>query len=553
MSTQKRLITLCIATVFTLGLAACGGGGGGSPVTMMDDDTPMDESPMIVGQTIPSGTTITLPAGFELQDGTLSADMDETIIVEDIGTFTCVSADGCSVDLTGGVITTKGDITVVSLDVTDATILAQLADALPVEPTPAGGITLDAKAVAGAIGPDAKATKLPDALMIVNGVPGAKSPLEASDAVAAASIDGWTSSVTQQMTEAMGGIMASTDTVIIYNDQAARSRPMFSDRYPMYDYDTDGDGNADDALGITGGVDGNVGLISGVEEFPSAELQNAVPFKANTSYAGMLDGASGTFTCSGAGCTLSTDGDGKLSGVSSNNDNTPNWYFIPSDGATVDVNDYLRFGFWLNDSTDSDGDRSYDIDAFYGGALATPRAAGYQSANLRGTASYSGAATGAYMRKTFNEDSTVNPVAGGQFTATATLMANFAQLMTGGLSPQGTIAASLVRSISGNISNFMDGGEAIPGKWELELMRAPFDDSVDSENANEDFSGDTSGGEGTVPGKWAGKFFGTVTTDETGDTDENAAEYPTGVAGEFTGHFNTGHVIGAFGATVDDD
>ena len=29
MSTQKNLITLCFAAVFTLGLAACGGGGGG--------------------------------------------------------------------------------------------------------------------------------------------------------------------------------------------------------------------------------------------------------------------------------------------------------------------------------------------------------------------------------------------------------------------------------------------------------------------------------------------------------------------------------------------
>ena len=73
MSTQKKLITLCFATVFTLGLAACGGGGGDAPVTgMMDDDTPMDESPMIAGQTVPSGTTITLPADFELQDGTQS-------------------------------------------------------------------------------------------------------------------------------------------------------------------------------------------------------------------------------------------------------------------------------------------------------------------------------------------------------------------------------------------------------------------------------------------------------------------------------------------------
>ena len=66
MSTQKNLMTLCIATVFTLGLAACGGGGGSSPVAMMDDDTPMDESPMIVGQTVPSGTMITLPAGHDL-------------------------------------------------------------------------------------------------------------------------------------------------------------------------------------------------------------------------------------------------------------------------------------------------------------------------------------------------------------------------------------------------------------------------------------------------------------------------------------------------------
>ena len=60
--------------------------------------------------------------------------MDETITVAGIGTFTCVSADGCSVDLTDGVITTSGDITVVSLDVTDAGILAQLAAVLPPEP-----------------------------------------------------------------------------------------------------------------------------------------------------------------------------------------------------------------------------------------------------------------------------------------------------------------------------------------------------------------------------------------------------------------------------------
>ena len=60
--------------------------------------------------------------------------MDQTITVDDIGTFTCVSADGCSVDLTDGVITTTGDIMVVSLDVTDPGILAQLVAVLPPPP-----------------------------------------------------------------------------------------------------------------------------------------------------------------------------------------------------------------------------------------------------------------------------------------------------------------------------------------------------------------------------------------------------------------------------------
>ena len=130
MSTQKNLITLCIATVFTLGLAACGGGGGSSPVTMMDDDTPMDESRMIAGQTVPSGTTVTLPAGTDAPTVTFSADMDETITVADLGTFTCLTAEGCSVAVAGDMVTTTGDIEVVSLAVTDADILGQLVAAI---------------------------------------------------------------------------------------------------------------------------------------------------------------------------------------------------------------------------------------------------------------------------------------------------------------------------------------------------------------------------------------------------------------------------------------
>ena len=130
----RNLMTAISVVAFAVLLHGCGGGGGGSPATMAPDETTPPAGPMIAGATVPSGTMITLPTGVDIQDGTLRADMDETITVEDIGTFTCVSADGCSVDLTDGVITTSGDITVVSLDVTDATILAQLVAVLPPPP-----------------------------------------------------------------------------------------------------------------------------------------------------------------------------------------------------------------------------------------------------------------------------------------------------------------------------------------------------------------------------------------------------------------------------------
>ena len=130
MSTQKNLITLCIATVFTLGLAACGGGGGGgsSPVTMMDDTTTTTPPTTIVGQTIPAGAKIPLPEGVELPNLTVTAVMGQTIPYEGIGTFTCASAEGCSVEVVDNVITTTGDIVVDSVadDSVDALIYAAL-------------------------------------------------------------------------------------------------------------------------------------------------------------------------------------------------------------------------------------------------------------------------------------------------------------------------------------------------------------------------------------------------------------------------------------------
>ena len=47
-----------------------------------------------------------------------------------------------------------------------------------------------------------------------------------------------------------------------------------------------------------------------------------------------------------------------------------------------------------------------------------------------------------------------------------------------------------------------------------------------------------------LDGEWSGVMYG---------PDDDSPQQPTGVAGEFNGHFNNGHVAGAFGATRDSD
>ena len=134
MFTQKNLITLCFATVFTLGLAACGGGGGDAPAPSMMDDG--DGS--LEGKYIPSGTTI---EGVDVSDVTLTAAGGESVTLPGLGTVECASDDGCSGTVAGGVLTITGDLKIVSvdpaLDSETATVLAGLAvDMLPTEPEP---------------------------------------------------------------------------------------------------------------------------------------------------------------------------------------------------------------------------------------------------------------------------------------------------------------------------------------------------------------------------------------------------------------------------------
>ena len=111
----------------------------------------------------------------------------------------------------------------------------------------------------------------------------------------------------------------------------------------------------------------------------------------------------------------------------------------------------------------------------------------------------------------------------------------------------GDVSPNDVHTVTGMITNFMDGGNAIPGGWALELMKASF---AANDYTDGTFTGDTGRDADTADGDWTARFFG-IAADDPKTMDVNEENMPTGIAGEFTGHFNTGHVLGAFGAEMD--
>ncbi|MCY4404822.1 MAG: hypothetical protein OXC15_00520, partial [Rhodospirillaceae bacterium] len=159
--------------------------------------------------------------------------------------------------------------------------------------------------------------------------------------------------------------------------------------------------------------------------------------------------------------------------------------------------------------------------------------------------------TGLYVRKEVDSGGDPQHLYHGQFTADAKLTAYF-----GG----GDVAENKHGTIDGMIDNFMDGDTAIDATWSVTLEAAGFGDS-DDPASNQDAAGfDTNGiftgateGDKDMMGSWMGQFFGAVTSDDGATTDVDETVYPSGVAGEFNGHFVNGHALGAFGADMMDE
>ena len=145
------------------------------------------------------------------------------------------------------------------------------------------------------------------------------------------------------------------------------------------------------------------------------------------------------------------------------------------------------------------------------------------------------------------------PTTAGKFTAEAELTAQFGS----------TTATADDFTISGTVESFVLSnydGTPVDNDWSLKLNRAAFasrtyDGSTGLINPASftghaaTFGGTTTGMEDGTDGRWEGGFYGpNVMNDMDTTADETTTGYPTGVAGEFIGHFESGHAIGGFGA-----
>ena len=249
---------------------------------------------------------------------------------------------------------------------------------------------------------------------------------------------------------------------------------------------------------------------------------------------GTYNGAEGTYRCvATAGvCTVTFNAKGEVIA------NSDNWVFVPDKGATSDVpdTDYLHYGFWLKRTADADDVTTYnEVETFAGSSVDST---GAIATGVAGSASYHGDAVGVYVHSVSNPDGTEASATSGHFKADAFLTATFGQVNNLADTPVGTIASSMLNTVTGTIDEFvLSGGEG--NVWSVVLSGA-----IDATTGT--FSGTAKGGVGD--GSLSGTFHGTATAaTATATIEANDSVYPHSAVGEFNAGFTNGSVAGAFG------
>ncbi len=259
---------------------------------------------------------------------------------------------------------------------------------------------------------------------------------------------------------------------------------------------------------------------------------------------GTYNGASGTYTCSnttGTSCTVTrTVAEGKytISAMAGG------WTFKPDAGAMSDQSDYdyVHYGFWLKRTTDAMGAVTYnEVETFADASRAESSDVGA----VEGTATYTGGATGVYVKNTLDEnEGTIKKATAGHFTADVELTATFGQegedpkVAVNPTENPGRIAPNKLNTIVGTINEFLlSGGEK--NSWSVTI-------EGDISTTDGTASGTAKGNVKNEDGSFSATFHGTPTTTTTAETRPHTK--PSAVVGEFNSFFTNGSVAGAFGA-----
>ena len=579
---MKRFFLYAIV-IAALALAGCGGsgnGGGGMTVTTDPDPMPMDLdlSALTAGMMLGNAMTYTIPPG-ESRD---SGDVRFTCPSGGSACMVTVTADGATYDGNGGTPTVANSQAAIDKVNNAATAAAMAAKIAPAIADPDGdGEFPEAGDLRGNVGGDGndEASRPGAAATFVVAAGGAvtvdvdgsgtdESPdrLDMNDMTAAdppASIpnqfqkqtaappmlDGFTGSVHERTVDKV------TDTLTVYTNVEAPGDEEYSEYYQTSSADAR-DGITSIADGVTVGegdaaydtnvltFEADVSAISAKISATDFSIGNGLSKEFTDSsetearmFEGSFNGIPGTYVCT-VSCTITTNNDGEVSTFGGA------WTFTPTEaGAEMMVQgvipdaDFLTFGYWLQATEGDDGEMTYGIRTFATGAdtFVPPGA-------LEGQATYAGKATGMYVKKTFDDRGLDTATSSGQFTAVANLTATFNQTTAVHPDGVGSIAPSLVNSITGTVSTFKDASSesSIDDAWSITLNKA----TINSEGA-------ITGGTTTGEGSWVAQLYGPQVSNDpdTTDVNEETIGYPTSVAGEFNGHFSNGHVIGAFGAT----
>jgi len=233
-------------------------------------------------------------------------------------------------------------------------------------------------------------------------------------------------------------------------------------------------------------------------------------------------------------CSISVDEDGEIVALQGYG-----WQAQISGTTPATDDDYLAWGVWL---TVPDGTADTDVAA--AGAFASGNDAFQVRAELTGSATYNGVASGLYS-------------AGGMveyFDADVSLTANFGGTEGADSTPATGNADEndglLIGAVTGSVSGIRAGGMDVDGS--LTLRRAPVIAGAEDGDSTTGFDGAVRGtlAGRALTGNWGGQFYGP--NDAAADSMAARTEYPTTAAGTFAANSGgTGtdmiRILGAFG------